>query len=997
MENVTCNLPRLTVSAALFLVASSMGALRAQPPTIAFASDRTGRNQIWTVVPTTTPVGPLTTAGAGSQESNEPTWSPSLGLIANQFGASGVRGIHTVTAASPYVDTRLTFQGGDERDPSWSPDGKFIAYSYKAATSSDYDIWIHDVAQATDYPLLARPANLDFRPRWSPDGSTIAFVTVISGHAEIALQGVQLVAGQVSITPQTFRILTTTTFATATNFDPTWSPDSQSLAFSTTLTGGHDIYVVDISVGESSAMQLTTNAANDTEPAWSPDGSTIVFVSDRVTALNPSGKTQLYALPARTPESAGNVPVVISDGTANDSYPVWVSFSYLGIDISRSALNPNPGFWSEMKQQGVSVVVVQAWGGRTQSPYAQVQLQGAEAANLNVAAYVLLNYDDTPGARSQVQQGIAAIGSEIRNLKFIAIDVEPVDTAPIPNGLLDFAHRNQYILDAIDEVEKAGIRAVIYSRETNGDWTNLTGRTTLFSAIGIPLWARQGDKVADLGRFLPFGGWTTLLGKQYDAGPSGLGTTCTSQNIDCDLDVFGPSLFQGTTPAGANVTVRPVDPNSGTTPVAVTFASATGQGTTSLRVGRTGPTAPSGFTLGSPPSYFDIVTNVSFGGNVGICIDYTGIQFANQQSVRLFHMESGVWVDRTISVDVNTKTVCASVSSLSPFAIFEPGTSVQVTVPSVVSLTQVAAETAITAAGLVLNIVTTAASSTVAAGNVISETPAAGTQVSAGSAVNLVVSTGPAQVAVPNVVGLTQAAATTAITGAGLVLGTVTTAASSTVAAGNVISESPVAGTQVSVGSAVNLVVSTGPAAVILTWANPADILYGSALGATQLNATANTPGTFVYTPPAGAVLSIGDGQTLRVDFNPTDTVHFVPAFKTVVINVKPVTVSGPANLVVTAQLSRDSNTNEVIVNLTVANSGGTTAAAVRLTAVSIGATSTTTALPISLGGIVAGGQVGTTVRLPGSVGAAGARVVLSVAGSFTGSSFGGNFRTSLP
>lgn len=70
----------------------------------------------------------------------------------------------------------------------------------------------------------------------------------------------------------------------------------------------------------------------------------------------------------------------------------------------------------------------------------------------------------------------------------------------------------------------------------------------------------------------------------------------------------------------------------------------------------------------------------------------------------------------------------------------------------------------------------------------------------------------PAQVAVPTVVGLTQAAATTAITGAGLIVGTVTNQASSTEAAGNVISSSPVAGTQVATGSAVNLVISTGPA-----------------------------------------------------------------------------------------------------------------------------------------------------------------------------------------
>ena len=83
-------------------------------------------------------------------------------------------------------------------------------------------------------------------------------------------------------------------------------------------------------------------------------------------------------------------------------------------------------------------------------------------------------------------------------------------------------------------------------------------------------------------------------------------------------------------------------------------------------------------------------------------------------------------------------------------------------------------------------------------------------------------STGPAPVTVPNVVGLTQAAATTAITGAGLTLGTVSTANSATVAAGNVISQAPVGGTSVSAGTSVNITVSLGaggasPAALQLT------------------------------------------------------------------------------------------------------------------------------------------------------------------------------------
>jgi beta-lactam-binding protein with PASTA domain len=135
-----------------------------------------------------------------------------------------------------------------------------------------------------------------------------------------------------------------------------------------------------------------------------------------------------------------------------------------------------------------------------------------------------------------------------------------------------------------------------------------------------------------------------------------------------------------------------------------------------------------------------------------------------------------------------------------------------VTVPNVVGDTQATATSAIQSAGLVVGTVTMATSSTVASGDVISESPAAGTSVADGSAVNLVVSSGPGTVAVPNVVGDTQAAATSAIQSAGLVVGTVTTASSSSVPSGDVISESPAAGTTVADGSAVNLVVSSGPA-----------------------------------------------------------------------------------------------------------------------------------------------------------------------------------------
>jgi hypothetical protein len=72
----------------------------------------------------------------------------------------------------------------------------------------------------------------------------------------------------------------------------------------------------------------------------------------------------------------------------------------------------------------------------------------------------------------------------------------------------------------------------------------------------------------------------------------------------------------------------------------------------------------------------------------------------------------------------------------------------------------------------------------------------------------------------------------------------------------------------------------------IIIWSNPADIVYGTALSGTQLNATASVAGTFVYTPPAGTVLNAGSGQKLHVDFTPSDTANYDNASYEVTINV---------------------------------------------------------------------------------------------------------------
>ena len=76
-----------------------------------------------------------------------------------------------------------------------------------------------------------------------------------------------------------------------------------------------------------------------------------------------------------------------------------------------------------------------------------------------------------------------------------------------------------------------------------------------------------------------------------------------------------------------------------------------------------------------------------------------------------------------------------------------------------------------------------------------------------------------------------------------------------------------------------------------LTWSTPPAIAYGTALGASQLNATANIAGNFTYTPAAGTVLAAGN-HTLSVIFTPTDSGNHTTASSNVTVHVTRATPS---------------------------------------------------------------------------------------------------------
>jgi len=87
-----------------------------------------------------------------------------------------------------------------------------------------------------------------------------------------------------------------------------------------------------------------------------------------------------------------------------------------------------------------------------------------------------------------------------------------------------------------------------------------------------------------------------------------------------------------------------------------------------------------------------------------------------------------------------------------------------------------------------------------------------------------------------------------------------------------------------------------GTATPIVVWPATGSITYGTALDATQLNASSPVPGTFSYTPAAGAILHAGLAQTLTCVFTPSDPVSYNSVTSRVSLDVLPQSLTITAN-----------------------------------------------------------------------------------------------------
>ena len=143
-----------------------------------------------------------------------------------------------------------------------------IAYVTAAGTgkATRYALMVAD-SDGFNPQTVVRSAEPLLSPSWSPDGRKLAYVSFESGNSAIYIQDISTGARE---KVSSFRGI---------NGAPSFSPDGRQLALTLSRSGNPEIYVMDL--GSRSLRQLTNTSAIDTEPVWSPDGSSIYFTSDR--------------------------------------------------------------------------------------------------------------------------------------------------------------------------------------------------------------------------------------------------------------------------------------------------------------------------------------------------------------------------------------------------------------------------------------------------------------------------------------------------------------------------------------------------------------------------------------------------------------------------------------------------------------------------------------------------------------------------------------------
>lgn len=186
------------------------------------------------------------------------------------FGSTrgGNTGLWHVRLSGQEVVATPFAAGSGAESPAGSASSKLIAYVVSTERDS---IWRRSLAATAPPPRAERfifSSRSDHSPRYSPDGTRIAFVSDRSGAWEIWMC---LSDGS--------RATRLTSFGGVPVGSPRWSPDSRSLAFDATVGAHSAIWTLDVA-GGGAPRQLKSMDCNNVIPNWSSDGQWVYFLAE---------------------------------------------------------------------------------------------------------------------------------------------------------------------------------------------------------------------------------------------------------------------------------------------------------------------------------------------------------------------------------------------------------------------------------------------------------------------------------------------------------------------------------------------------------------------------------------------------------------------------------------------------------------------------------------------------------------------------------------------